>query len=264
MADLTKNMDTLFSTEGKAILITGATGAFGEVCAKALAAQGARLVLAGGTADKLEALKAELGEGVQIVPRRPDSEDDVQAMVDAAVEAFGELNGVVVASGMNTPNLIKDMPVADFDAIMDANVRGTWLILKAAGAQLQAQGKGGSIVLVSSVRGLRGHPGGYSAYSASKGATDALARNQATEWGADQIRVNAIAPCVFRSAVTAWMYDEANERGLAVRAGMEAHIPMGRLAEPDDFVGTVVYLLSDASAFTTGQTIGVDGGYLTW
>ena len=132
---------------------------------------------------------------------------------------------------------------------------------KSAGKQMQAQGDGGSIILVSSTRGKLGHAGGYSAYSPSKGATDSLARNQAVEWGKDQIRVNAIGPTVFRSAVTAWMY-EGTEKGTAVREGMLAHIPLGRLAEPEDFVGTVLFLLSDASKFLTGQIIYVDGGYV--
>jgi NAD(P)-dependent dehydrogenase (short-subunit alcohol dehydrogenase family) len=258
------DMADLFSLTGKTILITGATGAFGSASARELAAAGARLVLAGSDTETLQALVGELGADRAVgVAERPTSLEAVQRMVDAA-NGSGGLDGVVVASGTNQPNLIKEMTPEQFATVMDANVAGAWLVCKVAGTQLQERGSGGSIVLVSSVRGARGHAGGYSAYAASKGATDALTRNQAVEWGRDRIRVNAIAPTVFRSAVTAWMYDESNERGVAVRQGMVAHIPMGRLAEPEDFVGTVRYLLSDASAFVTGQVIYVDGGYTSW
>lgn len=254
-----------FGMDGKTVLVTGATGAFGSASARALADVGANLVLAGSTTATLDALVDEIGAKRAVaVAERPSCEDAVTHMVNTAVRNFGGIDGVVVASGTNRPNLIKDMAPADFQAVMDANVLGSWLVCKIAGTRMQEQGNGGSIVLVSSVRGIRGHAGGYSAYSASKGATDSLARNQAVEWGKDRIRVNAIGPTVFRSAVTAWMYDESDERGVKVREGMVAHIPMGRLAEPDDFTGTVLFLLSDASAFITGQTIYVDGGYSSW
>lgn len=132
--------------------------------------------------------------------------------------------------------------------------------LPAAGRQFLGQGTGGSVVLVSSTRGRLGHPAGYSAYCPSKAAVDLLARSLAAEWGPAQIRVNAIAPTVFRSDLTAWMYAD-DERGRATREAMLARIPLGRLAEPGDLTGAVQFLLSEASAFITGQVLYLDGGY---
>jgi NAD(P)-dependent dehydrogenase (short-subunit alcohol dehydrogenase family) len=113
---------------------------------------------------------------------------------------------------------------------------------------------------VSSTRGRLGHPAGYSAYCPSKAAVDLLAKTLAAEWGKAGIRVNALAPTVFRSELTAWMYGE-DEKARATRAAMLSRIPLGRLAEPEDFSGALIYLLSNASAFLTGQVLYLDGGY---
>jgi len=248
-----------FSVAGKSILITGATGALGGVAARALAEAGAALTLAGGSAAPLGEMAAGLA-GAVTVARRPDSPEDAAEMVRAAVDAHGGLDGVLVASGMNHVAPIATMDVTDFQRVQDANVRGSWLVCQAAGRQLIEQGRGGSVVLVSSTRGRLGHPAGYSAYCPSKAAVDLLARTLAAEWGPSQIRVNAIAPTVFRSNLTAWMYSD-DERGRATREAMLARIPLGRLAEPDDLAGAVQFLLSDASAFITGQVLYLDGGY---
>lgn len=248
-----------FSVTGKSVLITGATGALGSAAARALADAGAALTLAGASAGQLGELATELG-GAVTVPRRPETPQDAAEMVRAAVDAHGGLDGVLVASGMNHVAPITAMDVADFQRVLDANVRGSWLVCQAAGWHLIEQGRGGSVVLVSSTRGRLGHPAGYSAYCPSKGGVDLLARTLAAEWGPSQIRVNALAPTVFRSALTAWMYAD-DERGRATREAMLSRIPLGRLAEPDDLTGPLQFLLSDASSFITGQVLYLDGGY---
>ncbi|MGW4042247.1 SDR family NAD(P)-dependent oxidoreductase [Streptomyces sp. NPDC004721] len=251
----------LFDLRDKTILITGASGALGTEAARALTTAGANVVLAGGNADALEKLACELPEDqVATVHRRPDSPADAEAMVARAVEAFGRLDGVLASAGVNKVAPIVDMPVADFETVMNANVRGAWLTCQAVGRRLLAQGEGGSVVLVSSTRGRLGHPAGYSAYCPSKAAVDLLAKSLAAEWGKDGIRVNALAPTVFRSELTAWMYAD-DAKGSATRDAMLSRIPLGRLAEPDDFSGALIYLLSDASAFLTGQVLYLDGGY---
>ena len=250
-----------FSVQNKSILITGATGSLGGAAARALAEAGARLTLTGGNAAGLANLVDEVGiENAAVVARRPDTPADAQAMVEAAVARHGRIDGVLVASGMNHVAPITEMTVDDFDKVMQANARGAWLVCQAAGRVLLKQGSGGSIVLVSSVRGTLGHPAGYSAYCPSKAATDLLAKSLAAEWGPVGIRVNALAPTVFRSELTEWMYAD-DEKGRETRETMFARIPLRRFAEPEDFVGALIYLLSDASSFFTGQVMYVDGGY---
>lgn len=253
--------ESLFDLRGRSLLVVGATGALGSAAARALAGAGARLTVTGGDAAALAELAGELRSAtdVTVVSRRPETPADAAAMVGAAA-AQGPLAGVLVASGINHVEPIEQMDVADFDRVMHANVRGPWLVCQAAGRVMRAQARGGSVVLVSSTRGRLGHPAGYSAYCPSKAAVDLLARTLAAEWGAAGIRVNALAPTVFRSPLTSWMY-AGDERGTAVREAMLARIPLDRLAEPEDFAGALIYLLSDASAFLTGQVLYLDGGY---
>lgn len=249
------------SVQDKSIVITGATGALGSAATRALADEGARLTLAGGNTDRLADLVDETGRrDVAVVIRRPETPADAQAIVEAAVAQHGRLDGVLVASGMNHVAPITEMAVEDFDAVMKANARGAWLICQAAGRVLLRQREGGSVVLVSSVRGTLGHPAGYSAYCPSKAATDLLAKSLAAEWGRHGIRVNTLAPTVFRSQLTEWMYAD-DGKGREAREAMFARIPLRRFAEPEDFVGALIYLLSDASSFFTGQVMYLDGGY---
>ena len=254
---------SLFDVTGRSALVTGATGALGRVAALALAAAGARVTLAAGNATKLEAVGQEvkgLGGEAVLVNRRPGEASDAEAMVAAAVAAFGRLDAVVTASGLNRVAPIVEQEPADWDMVMRANVRGSWLVCRAAGRQMISQGDGGKVVLVSSTRGRLGHPAGYTAYSPSKAAVDLLCKTLACEWGPRRITVNAIAPTVFRSDLTAWMYAEEG-RGRQVREAMLARIPLGRLGEPEDFVGALIYLLAPASDFCTGHVLYVDGGY---
>lgn len=253
----------LFDVSGKSALITGATGALGAAAARALALGGAKLTLAGGSRAKLDALAAELVDGdaqVEVVNRRPESEADADAMVAAAVGAHGDLDVVVTASGMNKVGLITEQPLEDWQSVMDANVKGSWLVCRAAGRHMIERGGGGKFILVSSTRAKLGLPTGYTAYSPSKAAVDLLTKTLACEWGKHRINVNAIGPTVFRSDLTAWMYSE-EDPGKSTREAMLARIPLGRLGEPDDLVGAVLFFASAASDFCTGQTLFVDGGY---
>lgn len=253
----------VFNLEGRSALITGAAGALGSACARALAEAGANLTLTGGNQDALEKLGAELratGAGVELVARRPDALEDAEAMVSAAVAAHGGLDLLVTAAGVNKVASIEDQSVDEWESVMDANVRGTWLVCKAAAPHLIASKTGGKVVLVSSARGKLGHPAGYSAYCTSKSAVDGLCRTLACEWGKHGVSVNAIGPTVFRSDLTAWMFDDEGP-GKAVREKVVERIPLGRLGEPSDLVGPLLFLLSPAADFCTGQVIYVDGGY---
>lgn len=263
MSDLINHPEKLFDISGKVALVTGATGAFGKVAATVLANAGCKVVLAGGNGELLRSIEQELsaaGKDVSSICQRPNSQKECDSLIAGTVEKYGNLDILVVASGMNDVDSIQDMDVERWQNVMDANVKGSWMLCKSAGKQFIEQGKGGKVVLVSSARGKLGHPGGYSAYCASKSAVDGITRSLGCEWGKYNITVNAIAPTVFRSNLTAWMFEEEGP-GKAVREGMLARIPMGRLGEPEDLAGPLLFLSSPASSFHTGHVVYADGGY---
>jgi NAD(P)-dependent dehydrogenase (short-subunit alcohol dehydrogenase family) len=263
MKDVPKDPYSLFKVDGKVAIITGASGAFGAVAARTLAGAGAKLVLAAGKKDELVKVGDEcraLGAEVEEVNRRPNTEEDCKALVDAAVKRFGGIDIVVVAQGLNDVSPIVDMDPQRFLRVMEGNVTGSYLMCQAAGRRMIEQKRGGKVVLMSSVRGLLGHPGGYSAYCCSKSAVDGITKALGCEWGKYNIQVNAIAPTVFRSALTAWMFEDT-ERGTTVRNGMLSRIPTGRLGEPADLAGPLLFLASPASDFYTGHILYADGGY---
>ena len=253
------NPTSLFDVSGKVALVVGASGAFGGVAAQTLANAGAKLVLTAGNAEALDEIASKCGD-VTKVNARPDSEAACDAMVKAAVDAYGRLDILVVASGMNKVAKIEEMDPSTFTDVMDANVTQSWLLARSATKQMKAQGDGGKIVLVSSARGLLGHPAGYTAYCSSKSAVDGMTKALGCELGASGITVNAIAPTVFRSPLTAWMFED-NEQANAVRAGFLARVPKGRLGEPEDLAGPLLFLASSASDFYTGHILYADGGY---
>ena len=253
----------LFDVSGKSAIVVGATGAFGKVACATLGRAGAKLTIAAGKAADLAELEAELtaaGITSASVAHRPNTEADCEAICEAAVAAHGGIDILVVASGMNDVALIGDLTPERFEAVMTANVTGAWLIARAAGRRMLAQGRGGKVVLTSSARGKLGHPAGYSAYCASKAAVDGIAKALGCEWGKAGITVNALAPTVFRSPLTAWMFGE-DERARTVREGFLARVPVGRLGEPEDLAGPLLFLCSRASDFHTGHIVYADGGY---
>jgi NAD(P)-dependent dehydrogenase (short-subunit alcohol dehydrogenase family) len=261
--DFLKNPLALFDVRGKTAVITGATGVFGALAAKVLAGAGANTVLAASRAEELEKVAAAceaLGGKTEIVARRPRTEADCDAIVAAAVTRFGRLDILVVASGLNKVSKIVDQKPEDFLDVMDANVTQSWLMARAAGRQMLAQGGGGKVILTSSARGLLGHPAGYTAYCASKSAVDGITRALGCEWGDSGITVNALGPTVFRSPLTAWMYEDT-DRAREVRKGFLARVPKGRLGEPADLAGPLLFLASRASDFYTGHILYADGGY---
>jgi NAD(P)-dependent dehydrogenase (short-subunit alcohol dehydrogenase family) len=255
-----RSADQLFDISGRSALVVGATGALGAAVTRAFASNGARLTVTAGTGANLDALVADLPGDPRAVVARPESDHAASGIVAEALDAHGRLDIVVHAAGLNRVAPIERQPVGDWDAVLGANLRGAWLLCRAAGAHLIRQGTGGKVILISSVRGKLGHPAGYSAYCSSKAAIDGLCRALASEWGSHGITVNALAPAVFRSPLTAWMYEDGPEAS-KVRAEVLARIPLGRMAEADDFVGAALFLASGASDFCTGQVLYIDGGY---
>jgi len=257
------NPQSLFDVRGKVAVVTGASGAFGSVAARVLAGAGAKLLLAAGNEKALEETAAAcraLGAEVRTVARRPNTEQDCDAMLDAALQTWDTLDILVVGSGLNDPCPIVDMALEQFENLMEGNLTGAWLLCRSFGKRVIPRGTKAKVVLVSSARGKLGHPAGYTAYCASKAATDGLTRALGCEWGKYGITVNAIAPTVFRSPLTAWMFEDT-EKARTVREGFLSRVPLGRLGEPEDLAGPLLFLCSRASNFHTGHTVYADGGY---
>jgi NAD(P)-dependent dehydrogenase (short-subunit alcohol dehydrogenase family) len=257
------DLENLFNVKGKTALIIGATGAFGMVAAETLAGAGCNLSLTGGNYKSLEEIKQTcltLGSEVVSINKRPEDEEICSTIISETVSRFGAVDILVVASGINKVAKINDMDPETFASVMNVNVTQSWLIARAAASQMKLQKTGGKIVLVSSARGLLGHPAGYSAYCASKAAIDGMTKALGCELGVSNITVNAIAPTVFRSPLTAWMFEE-NDEARKVREGFLTRVPKGRLGEPEDLAGPLLFLVSKASDFYTGHILYADGGY---
>ncbi len=263
MKDWMSNPAALFDIRGRVAVLTGASGAFGSLAAQVLAGAGARLTLSAGNQSALSDVAdscVAMGAEVEQVAKRSDTEAGAAAIVAATLERFGRLDILVVASGMNDVSPIEQMAPERFENVMHANVTTSWLMARAAAQQMIKQGDGGKIVLMSSARGILGHPAGYTAYCASKSAVDGIVRALGCELGKYRINANAIAPTVFRSNLTAWMFEDT-ERGRTTRAGLMPRLPAGRLGEPEDLAGPLIFLCSKASDFYTGHVLYADGGY---
>ena len=254
----TELLKDLFDVSGKVALITGATGGFGHAAASALAMAGVKVMITGRDIDKLKPIAEEIekeGGVAACSGGSPIEEEDVKNVVKETIDHFGRIDILITAAGVNKPNPIVEQPLEEWDMIMDANVKGTWLYCKEAGKVMIEQGDGGKVILLSSTRAMLGMAN-YTAYSPSKAAVSLMAKSLGCEWGPHNINVNAIAPTVFRTALTQWMFeDDAFYKNFLKR------IPIGRLGEPEDFIGTVIFLSSKASNFMTGSVLYVDGGY---
>lgn len=252
-------VNSLYDIKGKVAIVTGATGALGKAAAWGFAYAGAKVMLTARTESKLQSLYDEMkAEGLECTYHigDPTIENDVEAVVARTVKEFGGVDILLCAAGMNNPKPILEQPTEEWEAIMDANIKGTWLYCKKVGQVLKEQARGGKVILVSSTRGKLGMKN-YTAYSPSKAAIDLMAKSLACEWGEYGINVNAIGPTVFRSDLTEWMFHDDT-----ARTKFLSRIPIGRLGEPEDYVGICNFLASSASNFITGTTIYVDGGYL--
>ena len=247
-----------FDIRDRVAIVSGATGALGGAVSQGLAEAGAKVLVTGRSEDKLKVLVDELtGSGgvADFEAARPDDEDAVGRVVAGAVERLGGVDILVTAAGMNKPAPIVEQSLEDWDAILDSQLKTTWLFCKHTGAAMIEQGRGGKVVLIGSQRGKLGFPN-YSAYCPAKGAVHLLAQSLAWEWGRHGIQVNCLAPGLFKSELTEWIWNDD-----AARAGILTRVPHGRLGEPEDFVGPVIFLASPASDWMTGAVLSVDGGY---
>lgn len=252
-----ETIKNLFCLKGKTAMITGGSGALGLAMAQGLAEYGANIVLTARTKSKLDEAVATIKEtGANVLAVACDTiiEDQCVNAVNEAVKAFGGVDILVTAAGIARRYPAEEFPADSFAEVMNTNVNGTFLICKAVAQQMIKQG-GGKIINVSSVRANNGHPLGYAAYAASKGAINALTRQFSSEWAKYNINVNAIAPTVVVTALTKEIFDDPQKSAI-----FTDRIPFGRAAVAGELIGTTLYLASAASDFITGEVIYVDGG----
>ena len=248
----------LFDLTGKVAVVTGAGRGIGRGIAEALAGFGAAVVLAGRTGAVLEeaagAIRAAGGRAaVQVAD--VSQEASVLALRDAALAAFGQIDVLVNNAGINPIwRTIEKTSLADWQAILDVNLTGTFLCCKYLGAAMAERGSG-SVVNISSVAGhvglTRSTP-----YCASKGGVELLSKALAIEWAARGVRVNCLTPGYVDTDLTSGLLHHET-----LGKPFLDHTPMGRFGQTRDMMGAAVFLASDASSYMTGQSLVVDGGW---
>ena len=240
---------------GKTAVVTGGSRGIGRAVCLELAAGGANVVLcyAGNEAAAQETVAACEALGAKALAVRCDVADaaQVKALMDAAVEAFGAIHILVNNAGINRDGLLMLMKEEDFDAVINANLKGTFLCMKAV-ARLMMKQKYGRIISMSSVVGLRGNAGQMN-YAASKAGIIGLTKSMAKELATRGVTVNAVAPGFIATDMTDAMPEAAKTATLA-------SIPMQRLGAAEDVAKAVAFLASDDAAYITGQVLAVDGG----
>ena len=243
--------------QGKVALVTGAAGGFGEGIARLFVAEGARVLIADLDESKAQAVAASLGPAARACRCDVSNGADVQAAVQACVQAFGAPDIVVNNAGTthrNQPML--EVDEATFDRVFDVNVKSIYHMARAV-VPLMRERRSGSIINIGSTAGIRPRPG-LTWYNASKGAVNLLSKSMAAELGPDNIRVNVICPVMGATGLI--------EQFLGVpdtpenRARIIAGIPLGRMSTPEDVARAALYLACDASSFITGVELPVDGG----
>lgn len=243
--------------EGKVAVVTGAARGIGQSIALRLAEEGADLALSDVKAEWLEETVAKvraLGRRAEAFEIDVSKSDQVQAGVDAMAAAFGKLDVVVNNAGITRDGLLIRMSEEDWDLVMDINLKGTFLMTKAA-AKFMMKQRSGAFVNIASVIGLMGNPG-QANYGASKAGVSNLTKTVAKELAARGIRANAIAPGFIKTKMTDALSDD-------VRNAMLSVIPLKDFGTPEDVANVVLFLASDLSRYVTGQTLSVCGGMVT-
>lgn len=250
--------NSLFDLTGKTAIVTGGARGLGQAMAIGLAQAGADVVVA----DLLDEEAAKTVEEVRKLSRKSMSlrvdvtnSKDVEAMINSVVKEFGKLDIIINSAGITKRMPALDFIEEDFDRVIAVNLKGVFLSCQAAGRQMVKQG-GGKIINMASVGGLVGLRNTV-AYCASKGGVVQITKTLALEWAPYNIKVNAIAPCLFETSIAAPVFASKETYEAFV-----SKIPLGRIGKPADLVGTAIFLASPASDMMTGHILAVDGGWL--
>lgn len=252
-------MSGLFDLAGKVAIVTGSSRGIGRASAEALARAGAKVVISSRKQDACDAvaaaINAEVGEGSAIAIAASISDKAaLEALVAETRRAYGRIDVLVCNAAWN-PHYGPLAEIGDdqFRKVLDNNILSNHWLIQLVSPEMRAR-REGSIVIVSSIGGLRGSPN-IGAYNVSKAADFQLARNYAVEFGPDNVRVNCVAPGLIKTDFARALWEDP----VRIRAANES-VPLRRIGEPEEIAGAVVFLASRASAFMTGQAVVVDGG----
>lgn len=241
----------MFSLDGKVALVTGATGGIGAATARVLHAQGAKVAITGRRAAELEALAAELGEGVLVAPADLADPAAPAALVDQVESGLGSLDILVNNAGLTRDMLALRMGDADWAAVLEVDLTAPFRLAR-AGLRGMMKRRWGRIISIASIVGVTGNAG-QANYAAAKAGLIGMSKSLAQEVATRGVTVNVVAPGFVKTAMT----DALNE---AQKAKLMERIPTGRMGAPEDIAAAVVFLASPEAGWTTGQTIHVNGG----
>ncbi len=252
-------MKNLFDLTGKTALVTGASSGLGVQFAKALARQGADIAICARRKDKLEAVKGEIEAlGVKCYIHTCDAMDpaQVKATVDDVAAHYGKIDILVNNAGLGMTEPAESQSDDTWTKMVGTNLNGVYYFAREVGRYMVEKGYG-KVINIGSIHSTVALPGSpLTAYCATKGAVEMLTKALASEWAQKGITVNAIGPAYFESEMTAQIFEDPNLLGM-----ITGLCPMGRRGRPGELDGALIYFASDASSYTTGQLLSVDGGW---
>jgi 3-oxoacyl-[acyl-carrier protein] reductase len=241
----------MFDLSGKTALVTGATGGLGGAIAKALQVQGATVALSGTRREVLDALAAEIGERVHVLPCNLADKNEVEALVPKAEQAMGQLDILIANAGITRDNLFVQLKDEEWDQVIDVNLTATFRLARAAVRGMMRR-RFGRVIGITSVVGVTGNPG-QGNYAASKAGMIGLVKSVAAEYARRGVTANCVAPGFISTPMT----DKLNEKQ---REAILGRVPAGRLGSSEDVAAAVVFLASNEANYITGQTLHVNGG----